>query len=230
MPERPEPSDSSASSASPEGREPDTGPGGPADAADGADGADASFRTASTAEPAHREIVDPDVDLHIFGQRREFRDAPWSVLAAVALGGAFGGAARSALGLALPHAAGGVPWATLTANVSGCLLIGVLMTAVAHLSADTGPSRLLRPFAGVGLIGGYTTFSAHVGDVRDLLESGAPAAALGYIAATLLGGLAAVWAGVALTERLLDHRQAHGRASAPSGGRGGSRGNAEVAS
>ncbi|GAA1786220.1 CrcB family protein [Streptomonospora arabica] len=188
----------------------------------------AASRTAPAAEAAPREVVDPDIDLHIPRQRRELRDAPWSVLAAVALGGALGGAARSALASTLPHAAGGVPWATLIANVSGCLLIGVLMTTVARLPADTGPSRLLRPFAGVGVLGGYTTFSAHVGDVRGLLESDAPAAALGYTAATLLGGLAAVWAGVALTERLLDRRSARARAQAFAGGRGSARGDAEA--
>nr|WP_052810092.1 CrcB family protein [Streptomonospora alba] len=152
---------------------------------------------------------------HALRRRRELRDAPWAVLAAVSLGGAIGGAARGAVGLALPHQAGDVPWATLAANLPGCLLIGVLMTVVVHARPD---SRLLRPFAGVGVLGGYTTFSAHIGDVRDLLEAGAPAGALGYIGATLLGGLAAVWAGVALTERVLGRRAANVR---PSGDRSG---------
>nr|WP_255429762.1 CrcB family protein [Streptomonospora sp. PA3] len=155
--------------------------------------------------------------MHLPRQRTELRDAPWAVLGAVAAGGAIGGAARSALGLVLPHEPGGVPWPTLAANLSGCLLIGVLMTAVVRVGSGSGPSRLLRPFAGVGVLGGYTTFSAHVGDVRGLLEAGAPAGALGYIAATLVGGLAAVWAGVALTERLLGAC----RRRPEEGGRGG---------
>ncbi|MFD0803747.1 fluoride efflux transporter FluC, partial [Streptomonospora algeriensis] len=120
-------------------------------------------------------------------------------------------AARSAVGSALSHQAGDAYWATLTANLPGCLLIGALMTVLARARPD---SRLLRPFAGVGVLGGYTTFSTHIGDVRRLLEAGAPVGALGYTAATLLGGLAAVWAGVALTERLLDRRAAKARCGA----------------
>ncbi|GAA4903628.1 fluoride efflux transporter FluC [Streptomonospora salina] len=178
------------------------------------DGGASAPGEASAAGPAPPS-VDPDIDLHVPRERRELRDAPWAVLAAVSLGGALGGAARSALGLALPQEAGGVPWATLSANLSGCLLIGVLMTVLVRARPD---SKLLRPFAGVGVLGGYTTFSAHIADVRGLLEAGVWAGAVGYIGATLLGGLTAVWAGAALTESLLDRRAAKAR---PGAGRGG---------
>ncbi|GAB3440063.1 hypothetical protein GCM10027570_05150 [Streptomonospora sediminis] len=175
---------------------------------------------ARSAEPA--AAVDPDVDLHVPRQRRELRDAPWAVLAAVSAGGAIGGAARCAVGLLVPYQVGHLPWPTLTANITGCLLIGVLMTAVAR--ARPG-SRLLRPFAGPGILGGYTTFSAHIGEAHALLSGGAPLGALGYLAVTLLGGLAAVWAGIALTERLLDR----GAAPAPHrAGTGGGTGGGEV--
>ena len=106
-------------------------------------------------------------------------------LGVVAAGGVLGALARYGLEAAWPHSL----WTTFAINVSGCLLIGAVMTAV--------PQRpLLRPFLGTGVLGGYTTFSAYA---VDTLRSGS----LGYLAATLAGGLLAVWAGAALTERVL---------------------------
>jgi CrcB protein len=120
------------------------------------------------------------------------------VPAAIAAGGVLGALGRYALAEAWPHPAGGFPWATFVTNVSGCLLIGVLMVIV----GKTG-SRLLRPFVGVGILGGYTTFSTYVVDAHRAAAAGHPTTALAYLAATLVGALLAVWAGVAVTERVL---------------------------
>ncbi len=57
-------------------------------------------------------------------------------------------------------------------------------------------TRLIRPFLGVGVLGGYTTFSTYMLDARTLLAEGRPWVALAYVAATLVTGLLAVWAGV----------------------------------
>ncbi|QBI52044.1 fluoride efflux transporter FluC [Streptomonospora litoralis] len=156
---------------------------------------------AGSAAPAGApDLVDPDDDLHVARRRRGLRGVPWAVLAAVSAGGAVGGAARRTVELLLPHEPSGFPWSTAVANVSGCLFTGVLMTVLVRARPD---SRLLRPFVGVGILGGYTTFSAYAGDVQARLAGGEPAASLGYAGATLLCGLAAVWAGVALTEPLV---------------------------
>ena len=117
----------------------------------------------------------------------------WDVVASVAAGGALGSLARWALGEAMPTAAGGFPWATFTANVSGALALGLLMVLVLDLWP---PSRYLRPFVATGLLGGFTTFSAYMLETRDLLDAGHAALALTYVAATLVVGLGGTWAGV----------------------------------
>ncbi len=119
----------------------------------------------------------------------------WDILAVIAAGGALGSLARWGLALALPHPPGGFPWATFLANVSGCLLIGILMVALTDVWP---PSRYLRPFLGIGVLGGYTTFSTYMLDTRALLVTGHAAAAGGYLIGSLVAGLAAVWAGVVI--------------------------------
>ncbi|HXV92669.1 MAG TPA: fluoride efflux transporter CrcB [Pseudonocardia sp.] len=118
------------------------------------------------------------------------------LLGAIAVGGALGAEARYGLGLALPHAAGGFPWSTLLVNLSGCFLIGILMVVVTDLAE---PHRLVRPFLGVGVLGGYTTFSTYSTELVQLLDAGRPGPALAYLVVTPFGALAAAWAGSALT-------------------------------
>ena len=113
----------------------------------------------------------------------------------IAIGGALGSLARWGLAAALPHQPGAFPWATFLENVSGCLLIGALMVLLAEVWP---PSRYLRPFLGIGVLGGYTTFSTYMLDTRALLVTGHPGAAAAYLLGSLAAGLAAVWAGVAL--------------------------------
>ena len=140
-------------------------------------------------------MVDPDVDLHDVRQRAELRP---SVLAAIAAGGALGALARYGIQVAFP--AGRFPWATFTVNISGCLLIGALMVLIARRRPN---ARLLRPFAGVGFLGGYTTFSTYVLDIRNTVAAGEPGLALLYLSGTLVAALAAVWAGMAIAARVL---------------------------
>lgn len=128
-----------------------------------------------------------------------------TLLLSVAAGGALGASGRYALQLLLPPEPAGVPWATLAANVAGCLLMGVLMVVL--LEGLAVPHRLLRPFLGVGVLGGFTTFSAFVAEVDALARAGQAAAAGGYLAVTLLGSLLAVHAGIAGTRGLLRARR-----------------------
>lgn len=121
--------------------------------------------------------------------------ARWDILAVIAAGGALGSLARWGLAAALPHRPGAFPWATFSVNVTGCLLIGALMVLLAEVWP---PSRYLRPFLGIGVLGGYTTFSTYVLDARNLLVTGHAGTAAGYLLGSLAAGLAAVWAGVAL--------------------------------
>ncbi|TDD30209.1 CrcB family protein [Actinomadura sp. KC06] len=143
--------------------------------------------------------VDPDVDLHVPEQRRELRRYPWGTLAAVSAGGVLGALARYGLTSAFPYGAGDFPWAVFWINVSGCLLIGVLMVLITE---TWRAHHLVRPFLGVGILGGFTTFSTYAVDIQHAVEGGAPRVGLAYLALTLVAALAAVVAGIRLARAL----------------------------
>jgi CrcB protein len=140
--------------------------------------------------------TDPDVDLRVEQQRVELRRARWAVLGVISAGGVLGALARYGLALAWPHRIGQFPWATFVTNVSGCLLIGALMVLITEVWSA---HRLLRPFLGVGVLGGYTTFSTYTVDIQQLVAAGAARTGLLYLAGTLLAALAAVYAGITAT-------------------------------
>jgi len=159
---------------------------------------------------AREQPIDPDVDLHVPAQRRELRRGQGPLLAVIACGGALGATARYAASLLWPTPAGGFPWTTWCVNVVGCAVIGVFMVVITDVWAA---HRLVRPFFGTGVLGGFTTFSTYAVDVRTLLADGRPGPALAYLAATPAAALAAVAAGVWTTRRLLAwRRSASGRA------------------
>jgi fluoride exporter len=151
--------------------------------------------------------VDPDVDLHDARQRWELLRTPWSVLGVIALGGALGALGRLGLATAWPHTTGRFPWATFVTNVSGCFLIGVLMVLISEVWSA---HRLIRPFLGVGVLGGFTTFSTYTGDVQQLLAAGAARAGLLYLAGTVIAALLAVYLGITAT-RLITRRRKRAR-------------------
>ncbi|WP_030672260.1 fluoride efflux transporter CrcB [Streptomyces rimosus] len=132
----------------------------------------------------------------------------WPVVGAVALGGGIGAAARYGAGLLWPTAPGTFPVTTLLINITGCALMGVLMALISERGA---PHQLLRPFLGTGVLGGFTTFSTYAVDTEHLLTTGRAALALAYLAATLLGALAAAWAALTGTRRVLTRHGREGR-------------------
>jgi CrcB protein len=149
------------------------------------------------------EAVDPDVDLRAPGPRRE-RRVHWDVLAVIAVGGMAGASGRYALELAWPTPAGSWPWATFVTNASGCLLIGMLMVYV----VEAGRAHpLIRPFVGVGVLGGFTTFSTYAVQSVVLVDDGHAGLAVGYLFGTLAAALVAVTAGVALARTLIGLRR-----------------------
>jgi CrcB protein len=137
--------------------------------------------------------VDPDVDLHDPAQRRRSA-VDRAVLGAIAAGGILGSEARYALGLAVPHAAGGWPTATFAINISGSLVLGALMVVLTEL---TSAHRLLRPFLGVGVLGGWTTFSTAMVDVQQLLRADRPLVAVAYLGGTVVAAVLAAALGAA---------------------------------
>jgi CrcB protein len=126
------------------------------------------------------------------------------VVAVVALGGAIGACARYGAALAWPTPSGGFPWTTLCVNALGCAVIGVFMVIITDVWTA---HRLVRPFFGTGVLGGFTTFSTYATDVQRLTDGGHPRTALAYLALTLLAALAAVWAAAAVTRRTVQWRQ-----------------------
>ena len=136
--------------------------------------------------------------------RPSLRQGQAPVVAVIALGGALGATARYALSLHWPAQPGGFPWATFWTNVVGCAVIGVFMVVITDVWAA---HRLVRPFFGTGVLGGFTTFSTYAVDIQKLVDHGRPATGLAYLAATLLAALAAVWLASQAARRVLKWRQ-----------------------
>jgi CrcB protein len=120
---------------------------------------------------------------------------------ALAAGGGLGAMLRFALALWVDARAGvHFPWGTLAVNVAGCFGIGVLAT-LADEHALVSPA--LRLFLVTGLLGGFTTFSTFGMETWQLVEDGRALAALGNAGGSVVAGLAAVVAGVAITRGVL---------------------------
>ncbi|MFJ5869181.1 CrcB family protein [Streptomyces parvus] len=124
------------------------------------------------------------------------------VLAAVAAGGALGALARYGALVLWPTPGHGFPWTVFAVNVTGCALIGVLMVLTVERGRITRP--LVRPFLGVGVLGGYTTFSTYAADVSGLLVRQEIAVATAYTVATAVAALGSVWAAAVATRAWLD--------------------------
>jgi CrcB protein len=128
-----------------------------------------------------------------------------AAVAVVAAGGVLGALARWGVGLLLPAPPGTFPWATFGINVLGSLLMGVLVVLVTEAVAA---HPLVRPFLGVGVLGGFTTFSTFAVDAQTLLAGGHRATALAYLAGTVLAAVAAAALGMTLTRRATAGRRA----------------------
>ncbi len=137
--------------------------------------------------------VDPDVEL---GPRPPSQLA---AAAAVGAGGVFGSLMRYQLGLIWPTPPAAFPAVTLLINVIGSLLIGIVV-AVATEHARGHP--LVRPFAGTGVLGGFTTFSTFAVDGHGLFAAGQPVLAVVYLAGTALAAVLAAWFGLTLGRRV----------------------------
>ncbi|WP_234390839.1 fluoride efflux transporter CrcB [Nocardia suismassiliense] len=147
-------------------------------------------------EPPPTLSVESDIEPRDLSQRRESGEKHGAILAVIAVGGALGSSARYGLTLAWPTPPGGFPWAVFTINVVGSFLLGVLMVVVTEIR----PAHpLVRPFLGVGVLGGFTTFSTYANDIHGLLDLHAVIVAAAYLLATLVVALTAAALAVALT-------------------------------
>jgi len=126
--------------------------------------------------------------------------SPLAATINVALGGAAGAVLRYQLGRGMTRVLGpqtmtNFPWVTLTANVLGSVAMGVLAGYLARNGNDGDQWRLLL---GVGLLGGFTTFSSFSLEMMLLIERGQPAMALSYALISILAGLVGLYIGLIL--------------------------------
>ena len=117
----------------------------------------------------------------------------------VALGGGLGAAARFGVSLALPARADAWPLATFLVNVAGSLAIGLL---AGWLSARGDAGEPWRLFLGVGVLGGFTTFSAYSLETIRMIERSDWLGASTYSIGSVLAGLAAVATGMMFAKRV----------------------------
>ena len=111
----------------------------------------------------------------------------------VAIGGAAGATLRYATARAMPWHGPGFPVATLTVNVAGCLVMGLLAALFSHRGGQAWAPLLMT-----GVLGGFTTFSAFSLDALTLWQRGQAGLAAAYVGASVILSLAAVVAGLAL--------------------------------
>ncbi len=118
----------------------------------------------------------------------------------VGLGGALGAMMRHGINMASLKLIGpDFPYGTLTANILGSLLIGILAGCFAHFASWT---QELRLFLVVGLLGGFTTFSSFSLDTILLFEKGAITQSILYVVASFGLSLSAALAGLWLIRQV----------------------------
>ncbi len=117
----------------------------------------------------------------------------------VALGGAIGASARYLTNVTATRVMGhGYPWGTVTVNVLGSFLMGVLVVVLAKKGGNA-----YAPLLMTGLLGGFTTFSAFSLDAFTLLERGQAGSAVLYVVVSVILSLAGIIAGILLTRSIL---------------------------
>jgi fluoride exporter len=128
------------------------------------------------------------------GARRILR-AQSGIFVAIALGGALGAPARYGVARLVHVSPGSFPWSTFWTNITGCFALGLVLILVLERFP---PTRFVRPFLATGFLGAYTTYSTFAVETDLLVKDGHAGVALAYTAASVLGGFAAVWMGIAL--------------------------------
>jgi CrcB protein len=131
--------------------------------------------------------------------REQIGSSLMQLFLAALVGGALGSGARYLVYATLiPLLGAAFPWATITVNIVGSFLMGVVVEA----SSLLGGTALWRTFLATGVLGGFTTFSAFSLDVFELFERRQSIVAITYVAASVLISVAALTGGLALVRSL----------------------------
>jgi fluoride exporter len=141
-----------------------------------------------------QEAVDPDLE----HRGRDARRKPDGFLVLlVAVGGMTGSLGRYGVSRLMHVAPGSFPIATFTVNVMGSFILGALVGLLLRR-----PQARVRAFVGVGVLGGYTTFSTYMVETAVLLKDGHVGTAVAYVAVSVLAGVLAAWCGLAAVHAL----------------------------
>jgi CrcB protein len=128
----------------------------------------------------------------------------------VAIGGAFGAMARFGLNVFLQRDVA-FPWGTLSANLLGCLVMGVIAQLVASTAwfneAGIIPDQYRLLFA-IGFCGSFTTLSALVLEMHTMLQRSELLNSFAYLMTTMVGGFACFYVGFIITRSLLQLQSA----------------------
>lgn len=123
-----------------------------------------------------------------------------NMILAIGAGGAIGAILRHFVGMLAIHWGGGnFPWNTLCVNVIGSFIMGALVAYFAH---SWNPPMEVKAFLTVGVLGAFTTFSIFALDVANLWERGASMAAMGYIMASIMLSIMALFAGMTIIRQV----------------------------
>jgi CrcB protein len=120
-------------------------------------------------------------------------------IAAIFAGGAIGTLTRAGLAEAFPHSATSWPWPTFAVNIVAAFLLGYFVT---RLQERLPLSSYRRPLLGTGLCGGLSTFSTMQVEILKMIDAHAWGLTIGYAAASLTAGYAAIYLATALVRRV----------------------------
>ena len=115
------------------------------------------------------------------------------------MGGPLGPLLRAALAEAFPHPPTAWPWPTFAVNIVAAFLLGYFVT---RLQERLPLSSYRRPLLGTGLCGGLSTFSTMQVEILNMLDAHAWGLALGYTAASVVAGYAAIYLATAVVRRV----------------------------
>lgn len=147
----------------------------------------------------------------------------WPALTVVGLGGVIGTSLRAGLAELIGASPSGIPWATATANLTGALLLGLILGWFAVPGRQAGRYRLVRLGVGTGLMGALTTYSTLISETLRLIGQGRALLGAAYLLGSLIAGLALAGLGLRLSGLLEGRHRTH-RTHRADGARAGTTG------
>jgi fluoride exporter len=144
------------------------------------------------------DALDPDAELGIDPDSPvppHLRPAAWLLVLA---GSIVGAALRIWAEHVWPPPPGGWPWATFGINIIGSFVLGVVLEVLARIGDDRGWRQNVRMLVATGVCSTFTTYSAMALELAMLVRDDAVPVAVAYALTSVVAGIAAAWAGIAI--------------------------------